>query len=965
MDEVWRILEEWTTYQDYLWFVAVLGWAAVAACAWTWRRFAPPLGDLGIALFLRGLSGVIGAIVELDLLSRDLRTPYLGWDYMMGFNQLLGAWVLFWPATANLSRRARAALILLSSCALLGLGAWRLHAPVLVGLIATGLEVAGVVVLCRVVRGEAGSEAAVSRLRSRLALLPILSVIATHGCWAYAVGQGRATTDFSHFAVPAAAAQAITAFLLGVMLWNWRVTGHSALSLPNASTLRTEVRRTAWLLSIWLVTGMGLTVWSGRIARRAFEENLLHRVAGFAAIFDHDLLDRILAPDLVESLESKINPRGQRVKVARVPRLATPAGHQLIDRFKRLHQANTDLEWIYLGVPLEKELLLLATSADREQAPERRLVLPMLDRSRMTDPRPQPFLSGPCTSVLGALFSAKAPLLHAGDGPPLGWLVAEVSATQWAASFTQAHLQSMALVATGVWLWGLSVAYRVRSAERLEAERSANDARAADQLKSAFLAKVSHELRTPIQSVLGFSELLAQSDLPEPNRSRLSSLRLHGEIMLRLVNDLIDLGALQSGAFRLHPSHTPLKRLLLECTEALRPQAEAKGLHLSLECVSDLPEWVEVDDVRLRQIFLNLLNNAVKFTPRGSVSLHARLLDSPSARRPEGSCGVEFVVCDTGPGIAPELCARLFQPFVRLDPCSEIEGSGLGLALVRGLCTALGGTVELGPTKVGAAFVVKLPLQRTSEPVARGRTHLGAWAGKRILIAEDNSLVRKLLIDFVQQHGATVAAVSDGAAAIAELRAANSHLVLLDIGLPKIDGFEVARAVREQSDSADQPYIIGLSAHAQVEDSVAALGSGMNCFLSKPVSLSDLGEKISRAPGFEGEAKRRPEAIPADLRQQLVLIARAEMRQILAELRAAEHDQQWDRLRKATHYLKNSADVLGLKLLGASCGQLFSLSDREMPLHALGLVTEITQIASDFMSPASWRAEEQPQCSLT
>src|SRR5688500_1252242 len=257
----------------------------------------------------------------------------------------------------------------------------------------------------------------------------------------------------------------------------------------------------------------------------------------------------------------------------------------------------------------------------------------------------------------------------------IGWLVAELEATRWTVTFTQARLQTMALVGAGVGLWALAVAYRLRRESRDAAEQTAAAAAAADRMKSAFLAKVSHELRTPIQSVLGYGELLAGAPLSDAHRVWLNALRSHGDIMLRLVNDLIDLGALQSGAFQLQIAPIPLRALINDCVAALRPAAAARGLALQVELAADIPEVVATDGVRLRQILLNLLTNAVKFTAVGSVSLTVR---AASDHR------VQFVVSDTGPGIAPVLRGRLFQPFTRLDPTSG--GSGLGLALVHGLC---------------------------------------------------------------------------------------------------------------------------------------------------------------------------------------------------------------------------------------------------------------------------------------
>jgi signal transduction histidine kinase/CheY-like chemotaxis protein len=500
----------------------------------------------------------------------------------------------------------------------------------------------------------------------------------------------------------------------------------------------------------------------------------------------------------------------------------------------------------------------------------------------------------------------------------IGWLVADIEATRWTATFTQARLQTMALVGAGVGLWALAIAYRLRREARDAAEQKAAAAAAADRMKSAFLAKVSHELRTPIQSVLGYGELLASAPLSDTHRAWLAALRSHGDIMLRLVNDLIDLGALQSGAFQLEVAPIRLRGLIDDCVTALQPAATERRITLQVEIGREVPDAVAADAVRLRQILLNLLTNAVKFTTDGSVSL--------TVRRPNGGA-VEFIVADTGPGIPPELRARLFQPFTRLDPASG--GSGLGLALVHGLCTAMGGTVAFSDAARGATFIVRLPLpdRELTRSVPAATSAGPSLSGLRVAVAEDNTLVRELLVAFLLEHGANVVVASDGPSALTVVRANQPDVLLLDIALPGLDGIAVATDLRRTASSL---RIIGLSAHASPQDESRARAAGMDEFFTKPVSLSRLAETLARR---RGNATRitdsRGDIVDQRLRMRLAADFANETPRLLDEMHAALAVRDWARLRDRAHYLKNSADILGNARLQEACRRLASIADSE------------------------------------
>lgn len=902
-----RTLEDWTLHQDFFWFLAALAWAGFLGAALRRKEPGGKIADgwlVALAFFQIG-----GALVELLLIAQDILIPYPKFDFAMGLAQAGRAGALLWGATVVFRRRTawRVAAIGL----VLGLAAARLGWVIEAGLGLCVLQAGAVLVLLR-------TQPQV--LRPWVAVLFVVEpLVATHGPWAYALDHGRRFTDWSYFALLAASVVAASGTHFAFVAWRSRL--REAIP-PGAAAglLRRDLRRAIVVLVVWLGCGMGLAFEYGRQAQRTFETDLLRRVELVARAIDPHIIANTLTPAFqIESLEIRYYPHGAPVEVATIPESRKPIYLELRQRLAEFRRLNPDFRLLHVGAWRDDRLVLLTSGRRKAGNPYvthiiQRKMEPQ-DRQRLE--KPTSHVEGPNISYLfGAIFEASVPLFHPETREFLGWLTAAVDATRWSATFVQARLQTMALVAAGVGLWTVAVAYRLRREARDAAEQKAAAAAAADRMKSAFLAKVSHELRTPIQSVLGYGELLASAPLGEPHRTWLAALRTHGDVMLRLVNDLIDLGALQSGAFQLEPGPVKLERVIEECAAALRPAAAAKGLRFEMEIAPGLPPWVQTDGIRLRQILLNLLNNAVKFTPVGAVSLVVR-----QPQRGE----IEFVISDTGPGIPASQRLRLFQPFARLDP-GAAGGSGLGLALVRGLCGVMGGSVQLADSDCGAQFMVRLPLPACESPTLRSAKTEGlpSLAELRVLLAEDNTLVRDLLVAFLTEQGVHVLVAHDGISALTLARQQAPEVLLLDIALPGLDGIQVAKTLRDEG--VAEMRIIGLSAHASSADETRAREAGMDEFLSKPVSLGRLAEVLashSRRPAHVSVSEALDEALRARL---LVQFAR-ETPGVLAELRASLVAREWTKLRRSAHYLKNSADVLGLVALQAACERLYLLSD--------------------------------------
>ena len=926
-----RTLEDWTTHQDYLWFLAALAWLIVAFGISRADRRAS--GDQ-TWLLVFAFTAILGAALELVLCAQNLSVPYTKFDFAMGLTDAAGVAALSWPWLERRWRKSTVRIVTLLAALLSA--ALRVPWPTVSG---TALAVLGIV--CAGLAGTRwllkNDSLSLEPLERRLLVIGtilagLLPLIATHGPLALAAHEPRINSDFSHFALFAAGFETLAGGLIAFALWRARLRDLHG---------RAELGRSLALLALWFVVGLAFAVWTGRQARRVFEQSLLSRAVTAATLLEPAMLRAALGSDLkVTAVRTRPAPNNLTHDWATMPHTLTEAVASLRPRLHRVQQASPDVASVYIEIIRDDLRIIPVTRSLMPTYPGEGAVYGKVtpaDLARLE--AKTAFLEGPVTNEWGTHFYAKAPLLDGPDGKILGWLVLNAAATRWTVSFTQTRLQAMALVGLGVGLWGLAIAYRLRRAESVAADQRA--AAAADRMKSTFLAKVSHELRTPIQSVLGYCDLLLREPIGEPHRRWLGALHAHGELMLRLVNDLLDLGSLQAGAFKLRNATVQLPELVADCVAALRPQAEAKGLSLTLDLAPAVPCWVETDAVRLRQILLNLLANAVKFTVRGQVRLTVRLAAQE----------VEFVVADTGPGIPSDKRAALFQPFMRLDDQATTEGSGLGLALVTGLCTAMGGSVACHENpEAGATFVVRLPLPAQSERDAAATrvSATAAYRELRVVLAEDNVLVRDLLETFLRRNGAEVTAVSDGAAAVKACASAQPDIVILDVAMPKLDGLAAARAIRQlPSGTEPRPWVIGLSAHAQPADETNALAAGMDRFLVKPVSLDRLDDTLRLAPKFH----QRPAAVRVatglgDLRESMLAHYRRETPTILIALRQAVLNRDWPTVAAHSHYLKNSADILEAAELRLACEALHTwcLNPGD-PVHVATLLASVESAA--------------------
>ncbi|MEO8000902.1 MAG: two-component regulator propeller domain-containing protein [Arenimonas sp.] len=353
--------------------------------------------------------------------------------------------------------------------------------------------------------------------------------------------------------------------------------------------------------------------------------------------------------------------------------------------------------------------------------------------------------------------------------------------------------------------------------------------------KSRFLATLGHEIRTPMMGVLGMAELLQGSELNLQQKHRVKAIQNAGQHLLHLVNDVLDLAQIEAGKLRLHDENFDVKTLVLEVCDLLRTLAEMKGLGFSCIIDKSTPGFCMGDSGRIRQILLNLGNNAIKFTEQGRVMVRAFGL-TPH--------GLQLQVLDTGPGMSAEQQARLFQRFEQAEgnrTNQRYGGSGLGLAICQELASAMGGHVEIKSSLgQGALFVVELPLHNGSEAIIcemMRATNQVINPTLRILLVEDDLLVAEVLSELLSGQGHCVVHAHQGMQALSELATQYFDIALLDLDLPGLDGLELARLVLAQG---YQLPMIAITARADAEAESGALAAGMKAFIRKPVSSDDL-----------------------------------------------------------------------------------------------------------------------------
>ncbi len=462
-------------------------------------------------------------------------------------------------------------------------------------------------------------------------------------------------------------------------------------------------------------------------------------------------------------------------------------------------------------------------------------------------------------------------------------------------------------------------------------EQAKHDAEVASRSKTDFLSNISHEIRTPMTAILGYSDMLLQPSLsPQQRQKNIQIIRKNGRALLSLIDDILDISRIETGREMISKIEVGLPEIISEVSSLLLAKATEKSIQLNVVFEGELPEKINTDPVRLRQVLINVVGNAVKFTERGEVRLTIRYPLDEAGRRNL----LTFTVSDTGCGIAPEAQSKLFTPFMQVDPTTtrRYGGTGIGLAISKRLAIAMGGDLNLvtSTPEVGSSFSVTIhPGDESSRTLTEHMTMTQAGGrgdltvapntgleGVKVLVVEDSDENRELFASYLENAGAITVTAADGQEGLDRALQEPFNVILMDIQMPKVDGYEAVAALRARNYTAP---IVALTARASSEDSSKSRAAGFDLHLPKPVDATELVYTVGKLTPHDKRNLSAPRPIvdkeqlsstPPRIRAIVEKFLHT-MPQEVNALRKACENGDWKRAAEISHRFRGTAGNCG------------------------------------------------------